>query len=116
MFVNSRNLKIIVVLSNRTDGIGLSAPQVGINVQLMVFNSAGERGEGEEIILVNPIVYRVSKKTVLFNEGCLSFPGIYADVEARIILFSFFVLGIMPTIVLCLCICSRMYLEQPVIG
>ncbi|XP_039121255.1 peptide deformylase 1B, chloroplastic isoform X1 [Dioscorea cayenensis subsp. rotundata] len=65
----------------KTDGIGLSAPQVGINVQLMVFNSAGERGEGEEIILVNPIVYRVSKKTVLFNEGCLSFPGIYADVE-----------------------------------
>ncbi|KAH7685967.1 Peptide deformylase protein [Dioscorea alata] len=65
----------------KTDGIGLSAPQVGINVQLMVFNPAGERGEGEEIILVNPIVYRVSKKTVLFNEGCLSFPGIYADVE-----------------------------------
>ncbi|KAJ0971690.1 hypothetical protein J5N97_019649 [Dioscorea zingiberensis] len=65
----------------RTDGIGLSAPQVGINVQLMVFNPAGERGEGEEIVLVNPIVYKVSKKAVLFNEGCLSFPGIYADVE-----------------------------------
>ncbi|KGN59682.1 peptide deformylase 1B, chloroplastic [Cucumis sativus] len=65
----------------KTDGIGLSAPQVGVNVQLMVFNSVGERGEGEEIVLVNPKVYRYSKKTVLFNEGCLSFPMIYADVE-----------------------------------
>lgn len=66
---------------NRTDGIGLSAPQVGVNVQLMVFNPVGERGEGQEIVLVNPRVNKYSKKTVLFNEGCLSFPRIYADVE-----------------------------------
>lgn len=50
-------------------------------MQLMVFNPVGERGEGEEIVLVNPRVFRYSKKTVLFNEGCLSFPRIYADVE-----------------------------------
>ncbi|XP_024029493.1 peptide deformylase 1B, chloroplastic isoform X2 [Morus notabilis] len=65
----------------KTDGIGLSAPQVGMNVQLMVLNPAGERGVGEEIVLVNPRVSRYSKKMVLFNEGCLSFPGIYADVQ-----------------------------------
>lgn len=65
----------------KTDGIGLSAPQVGINVQLMVFNPVGERGEGEEIVLVNPRVSRYSKKLVLYNEGCLSFPGIHADVQ-----------------------------------
>ncbi|PPS17982.1 hypothetical protein GOBAR_AA02611 [Gossypium barbadense] len=64
-----------------TDGIGLSAPQVGINVQLMVFNPVGERGEGQEIVLVNPRVAKYSKKMVLFNEGCLSFPRIYADVQ-----------------------------------
>ncbi|KAJ3695296.1 hypothetical protein LUZ60_000673 [Juncus effusus] len=65
----------------KTDGIGLSAPQVGVNVQLMVFNEAGEPGAGEEMVLVNPVVYKASKRTILFNEGCLSFPGIYADVE-----------------------------------
>lgn len=65
----------------KTDGIGLSAPQVGLNVQLMVFNPVGERGEGEEIVLVNPRVTKYSKKMVLFDEGCLSFPGIYADVK-----------------------------------
>ncbi|CAJ2669741.1 unnamed protein product [Trifolium pratense] len=65
----------------KTDGIGLSAPQVGINVQLMVFNPVGERGEGEEIVLVNPRVSKYSKNRTLFNEGCLSFPGINADVK-----------------------------------
>ncbi|KAL6007023.1 Peptide deformylase 1B, chloroplastic [Asimina triloba] len=65
----------------KTDGIGLSAPQVGLNVRLLVFNPAGERGVGEELVLINPKVHRFSKKIVLFNEGCLSFPGIYADVE-----------------------------------
>ncbi|XP_020223342.1 peptide deformylase 1B, chloroplastic [Cajanus cajan] len=65
----------------KTDGIGLSAPQVGINLRLMVFNPVGERGEGEEIVLVNPRVSKYSKKLTLFNEGCLSFPGINADVK-----------------------------------
>jgi peptide deformylase len=65
----------------KTDGIGLSAPQVGVNVQLMVFNPVGERGEGEEIVLVNPKVSKYSKKRTLFNEACLSFPGIYGDVK-----------------------------------
>ncbi|XP_057773488.1 peptide deformylase 1B, chloroplastic-like isoform X1 [Salvia miltiorrhiza] len=64
-----------------TDGMGLSAPQVGINVQLMVFNPAGERGTGEEIVLVNPQIKRYSRKIVPFEEGCLSFPNIYADVK-----------------------------------
>ncbi|KAL5725115.1 peptide deformylase [Ranunculus cassubicifolius] len=65
----------------KTDGIGLAAPQVGINVRLMVFNPAGERGVGEEIVLVNPRISKFSRKLVLFEEGCLSFPEIYADVE-----------------------------------
>uniref|UniRef100_A0ACD5W1E5 Uncharacterized protein n=2 Tax=Avena sativa TaxID=4498 RepID=A0ACD5W1E5_AVESA len=64
----------------KTDGIGLSAPQVGMNVQLMVFNEAGVKGEGEEIVLVNPVVYKFSKRLVVDEEGCLSFPGIYANV------------------------------------
>ncbi|XP_057820998.2 peptide deformylase 1B, chloroplastic/mitochondrial isoform X2 [Cryptomeria japonica] len=67
-------------LMYKTDGVGLSAPQVGVNVQLMVFNPAGERGKGEEIVLINPEIYKFSSKTEVFTEGCLSFPEIYADV------------------------------------
>jgi peptide deformylase len=76
---------IVLVSCHRTDGIGLSAPQVGVNVQLMVFNEAGVKGEGQEIVLVNPEVYKFSKRLVVDEEGCLSFPGIYANVLVRII-------------------------------
>ena len=52
----------------------------------MVFNPAGEPGEGEEIVLVNPRVTKYSQKLTVFNEGCLSFPGIYADVKVHILI------------------------------
>eukprot|EP00252_Welwitschia_mirabilis_P025809 TRINITY_DN8213_c0_g1_i1.p1 TRINITY_DN8213_c0_g1~~TRINITY_DN8213_c0_g1_i1.p1 ORF type:complete len:278 (+),score=46.32 TRINITY_DN8213_c0_g1_i1:154-987(+) len=65
----------------KTDGVGLSAPQVGVNVQLMVFNPAGERGKGDEVVLANPEIYKYSRKMETFEEGCLSFPNIYGDVE-----------------------------------
>lgn len=94
----------------RTDGVGLSAPQVGLNVQLMVFNPAGEPGEGEEIVLVNPKINKYSDKLVPFDEGCLSFPGIYAEVvvcltfSAALLFHQIFVsilcLTILPIIVL----------------
>ena len=54
---------------------------MGVNVQLMVFNPEGEKGKGEEIVLVNPKVLKYSNKHSLFTEGCLSFPGMEADVE-----------------------------------
>ena len=38
----------------RDDGVGLAAPQVGVNVRLMVFNAEGLRGSGEELLLANP--------------------------------------------------------------
>ena len=71
----------------RDDGVGLAAPQVGVNVRLMVFNPAGRRGEGEELVLVNPRIVSTSKGRELAEEGCLSFHRlgtkdlIRADVE-----------------------------------
>lgn len=68
-------------LDFRTDGVGLSAPQVGVNVQLMVYNPEGERGKGQEYVLVNPKIVKYGRKTEDFVEGCLSFPTIEASVE-----------------------------------
>lgn len=34
----------------RTEGIGLAAPQVGVNVRMMVFNEAGVEGQGREVV------------------------------------------------------------------
>lgn len=63
--------------------MGLAAPQVGINKRLMVYNAEGVRGRGEEVVLCNPVLVEASQEEDYFEEGCLSFPGIYADVKAR---------------------------------
>ncbi|KAF8068188.1 hypothetical protein HT031_001874 [Scenedesmus sp. PABB004] len=63
------------------DGVGLAAPQVGVNVRLMVFNETATPGSAAETVLVNPTLVEAGRGTALDVEGCLSFPGIYADVE-----------------------------------
>jgi peptide deformylase len=62
-------------------GVGLAAPQVGLDLALLVLNPSGERSDPDgEMALVNPKI--VSKKGREFGEeGCLSFPGLYAEVE-----------------------------------
>ena len=70
-------------LMYETDGVGLAAPQVGVNYRMMVYNEAGAPGEGKEVTLVNPKITKFAKQKDLFEEGCLSFPAIYAEVEVR---------------------------------
>ncbi|MEZ5977204.1 MAG: peptide deformylase [Planctomycetota bacterium] len=62
-------------------GVGLAAPQVGLKIRLFVLNEAGEPGEGEEMVFVNPTIVERAGSPTLYEEGCLSFPGIYAEVE-----------------------------------
>lgn len=63
------------------DGVGLAAPQVGVNVRMMVFNETGEKDRRDaEVVLVNPRIISSSKDKRVFEEGCLSFPKIYGDV------------------------------------
>ncbi len=65
----------------RTGGVGLAAPQVGVNRQLLVFNEEGKpEAKEHEVVLCNPRVVSKSKDRVSGEEGCLSFPGIYAPV------------------------------------
>lgn len=60
-------------------GVGLAAPQVGIKKRILVLNATGETQD--EIVLVNPRILGRSGPTTWLEEGCLSFPGIYAEVE-----------------------------------
>jgi peptide deformylase len=63
-------------------GVGLAAPQVGINQRLMVFNPTGDSTEASsEVVLCNPEITEVSEPTEVEVEGCLSFPGFTADVR-----------------------------------
>ena len=61
--------------------MGLAAPQVGVNVRLMVYNPEGEPGKGKEYTLVNPRIVERSEELDWFEEGCLSFPQMFGDVE-----------------------------------
>ncbi len=62
-------------------GVGLAAPQVGLKIRLFVLNDTGEPGSGEELAFVNPTILSRGGAPTLFEEGCLSFPQIYAEVE-----------------------------------
>ncbi len=62
-------------------GIGLAAPQVGSNLRLIVVDVAGKEEPPAPMILVNPEITAATKETALREEGCLSLPGQYADVE-----------------------------------
>ena len=62
-------------------GVGLAAPQVGLELSLLVLNPSGEPGDRrEEMALCNPKI-QTRKHLEFGEEGCLSFPGIYAEIE-----------------------------------
>jgi peptide deformylase len=63
------------------DGVGLAAPQVGINKQLIVIDSEPEKPALPPLILINPEVKQRGKVLAKDQEGCLSVPGVYMDVE-----------------------------------
>ena len=59
-------------------GIGLAATQVDEHIRLLVTDVSSDRSEPH--VLINPVIVEKSGKTVC-EEGCLSVPGFYADVE-----------------------------------
>lgn len=62
-------------------GIGLAAPQVGVTKRVLVVDVSSKDGPREPIRMANPeIVWRSDALTV-YEEGCLSLPEQYAEVE-----------------------------------
>ena len=63
-------------------GIGLAAPQVGVLKRMFVMDCIKEEGaKPRPMVLVNPEVTWVSDELSTHEEGCLSIPEQYADVE-----------------------------------
>jgi peptide deformylase len=70
----------------REAGVGLAAPQVGLSQRIFVVDLADEGSERVKRAFVNPVI--VSREgTMVGEEGCLSIPGIRADVKraARVV-------------------------------
>jgi peptide deformylase len=65
----------------RAPGIGLAAPQVGVDKRIVVVDVAREDGERSPLRLVNPELVWKSADTVVLEEGCLSLPEQFAEVK-----------------------------------
>jgi peptide deformylase len=62
-------------------GIGLAAVQVGILKRLIVIDISKDKEKKNPIFLINPEIIFKSKKTSIYEEGCLSLPGYFAEIE-----------------------------------
>jgi len=60
------------------EGVGLAAPQVGVDLAVFVYDCPDENGVHQIGHVVNPSI-EVSGETVIREEGCLSVPGPYEE-------------------------------------
>ena len=57
-------------------GVGLAGPQIGLSQRIFVVNVEGDVPR----VFINPSIIETSQETAKYEEGCLSVPGIWADV------------------------------------
>ena len=62
-------------------GIGLAAVQIGILKRLIVLDISKDKEKKNPLFLINPEIISLSKKTSVHEEGCLSLPGYFAEIE-----------------------------------
>jgi peptide deformylase len=64
----------------KAPGLGLAAPQIGVNIRLATVDLSVGRDPDARIVLANPeIIERRGAKQL--EEGCLSFPGLFTTIE-----------------------------------
>ena len=62
-------------------GIGLAAPQIGVLKRIVVMDLAKDDETPDPIVMINPEITRFSDETVVTEEGCLSIPDLFYEVE-----------------------------------
>lgn len=62
-------------------GVGLAATQLGVMRRIAVMDLSKEDEPRDPIVMINPEILRFSDETVVTEEGCLSIPEIFYEVE-----------------------------------
>ena len=62
-------------------GIGLAAVQVGILKRILVIDVSTKDEKKEPLSFINPIIKSVSNETSIYEEGCLSIPDTFIEIE-----------------------------------
>lgn len=65
-------------IMKKSKGIGLAAPQVGVSIKFFIVDI--EQKKNSKIEIANPEIIYKSDDEEIMEEGCLSVPGVYADV------------------------------------
>ena len=77
------NLKVIINemidTMHKEDGIGLAAPQVGLNKSLLVIDISSIDENEKPLAFINPQIVETSGEAI-YEEGCLSIPGVREEV------------------------------------
>ncbi len=73
--------KLMIDTMRQNKGIGLAANQVNIPYQMFVMGNDFIEGFVKPTIFINPMILKVSEEKTLDKEGCLSFPGLWLNVE-----------------------------------
>ena len=64
-----------------SNGIGLAAVQVGILKRILVIDISNKDEKKNPLRLINPIIKKVSDETSIYEEGCLSIPDTFIEIE-----------------------------------
>jgi len=73
--IKELSAKMLEILK-RDKGVGVAGPQIGVMKRIFVVQIEGEEG----YVFINPSILETSVATNKYEEGCLSIPGIYANV------------------------------------
>jgi peptide deformylase len=65
-----------------SNGIGLAAPQVAKNIRVITIDVEPDKGGSAFMHLINPVILESYGKTT-YDEGCLSFPGLVAEIKRK---------------------------------
>jgi peptide deformylase len=70
------------------EGVGLAAPQVGKSIRLFIIDASPFADEDPEMqnmkkVFINPLIIEKTGTEFIFNEGCLSFPGLREDIYRK---------------------------------
>ena len=80
--VNEKKLiKDLFETMYQSKGIGLAAVQVGILKRILVIDVSNKDEKKNPLCFINPIIKKISDETAIYEEGCLSIPDTFIEIE-----------------------------------
>ena len=64
-----------------SNGIGLAAVQIGVLKRILVIDVSAKDEPKKPLSLINPVIKKLSDDTSVYEEGCLSIPETFIEIE-----------------------------------